>query len=389
MTDFDRIINRHGTNCLKYDGLKESFGCENLIPLWVADMDFESPEFIRKALRQVVDTPTLGYTIEHPRWRQAIVDWEKRRHDWEIRKDWITFIPGIVKGIALAVNFLTEPGDKILIQPPVYHPFRLVTIHNGRECVENPLKVNEEGLFEMDFDQLEQVIDGCKLMIVSNPHNPGGRVWSRETLEHLAKICHRHGVTVISDEIHCDLSFPGHRHHPFAGVCPEAAEISITFGSPSKAFNIPGLMSSWCVIPNETLRRRFFTKLMCTELDMPCLFQESAVVAAYEEGEQWLSDLLSYLNGNMDFVEQYLKENIPAIKPIRPQASFLVWLDCRQLGLEHDKLVDLFVNKAHLALNDGEMFGTGAKGYMRLNVGCPRAILKEALDNLKLAVSNI
>lgn len=389
MNDFDKIINRRGSGALKTDALQERYGRADLIPLWVADMDFESPSFIREALRRELEIPVLGYAMENPRWRDAIISWQLRRHQWDIERDWLTFIPGIVKGIALAVEFLTNPGDKVLIMPPVYHPFRLVTVLNGREAAECQMLTDDNGRFMIDFDKLEEQAPGCKLLIFANPHNPGGRVWTKEELQKVAEICHRHGVTVISDEIHCDLTLPDHKHIPFATVSPEAAKISITFGSPSKAFNIPGLASSFAVVPDEELRNRFYSRLAATELNDPCLLQQAAVVAAYEKGEEWLASLIDYIVGNIHFTNEYLKRNIPEIKAVVPEASYLIWLDCRELGLNHQELNSFFIDQAHLALNDGVMFGSGSEGFMRLNVGSPRAVIEKALDSLRAAVNNL
>ncbi len=387
--EFDSIIDRRGSGALKTDALRERFGRDDLIPLWVADMDFESPSFVREAVMREAANPVLGYAVEHPEWRHAIIDWQRRRHGWDINPEWISFIPGIVKGIALAVCFLTEPGDKVIIQPPVYHPFRFVTVDNGRVCVENPLIQNPDGTFGMDFDNLEKAAPGARLLILSNPHNPGGKVWSPETLRRLADICARHGITVISDEIHCDLTLPGHVHTPFATVSPEAARISITFGSPSKAFNIPGLASSWTVVPDDALRHRFFSRLEATELCAPCLGQQAAAAAAYLHGDKWLAEMLSYIEGNIDFIVSYIDAHIPGVKAVRPQASYLVWLDCRGLGLDHDALQSLFIDKARLALNDGEMFGAQGHGFMRLNAGSPRSVIQTALGRLAKAVKSL
>lgn len=388
--DFDRIIDRSGTNALKYSVLKERYGRDDLLPLWVADMDFETPDFITDALRKRLDHSLFGYTSVPAELWDTIAKWVEDHHAWKVKKEWITYIPGVMKGVGSAINVFVRPDEKIIIQPPVYYPFRLVPQGNGREVVYNPLKRVEGCGYEMDFDNLAKVADDkCRLLILSNPHNPAGICWSRDTLERLADFCHDRGIIVISDEIHSDLALFGNRHIPFATVSDKAASISITFGAPSKTFNTAGVVNSYAIVPDDTLRRRFFKWLDANELSEPNIFSIIAIIAAFSKGEEWRRQLLSYIEDNIRFVEDYLKENIPYIKAVRPQASFLVWLDCRELGLDHKGLIDLFVNRARLALNDGEMFGQGGQGYMRLNVGAPRALVKQALDRLLLAVSGL
>lgn len=386
--DFDKIVDRRGTGALKLDVLKERYGRADLTPLWVADMDFETPSFITDALKQRLEHSLFGYTVEPDDYRPAIIDWIRDHHGWEVRPEWLSYIPGIVKGIGMVVNVFVKPDEKVIIQPPVYHPFRLTPQGNGREVVYNPLIENPDGTYSMDFDNLEKVADpSCRLLILSNPHNPGGIVWDRETLEKLARFCSSRGIIVISDEIHCDMALYGHKHIPFASVSQEAASCSITFSAPTKTFNIAGIVSSWCVVPDEKLRTRFFGWLKANELDEPNMFAPIATVAALRNGEEWRREMLRYIEGNIDFVINWCAERIPQIKPLRPQASYLVWLDCRGLGLSHDDLIDLFVNKARLALNDGAMFGPGGDGFMRLNVASPRKLLEQALLQLEDAVA--
>lgn len=386
--DFDKIVDRRGTGALKLDVLKERYGRADLTPLWVADMDFETPSFITDALKQRLEHSLFGYTVEPDDYRPAIIDWIRDHHGWEVRPEWLSYIPGIVKGIGMVVNVFVKPDEKVIIQPPVYHPFRLTPQGNGREVVYNPLIENPDGTYSMDFDNLEKVADpSCRLLILSNPHNPGGIVWDRETLEKLARFCSSRGIIVISDEIHCDMALYGHKHIPFASVSQEAASCSITFSAPTKTFNIAGIVSSWCVVPDEKLRTRFFGWLKANELDEPNMFAPIATVAALRNGEEWRREMLRYIEGNIDFVINWCAERIPQIKPLRPQASYLVWLDCRGLGLAHDDLIDLFVNKARLALNDGAMFGPGGDGFMRLNVASPRKLLEQALLQLEDAVA--
>ena len=386
--DFDKIIDRKGTDCVKHDRLGDVFGETDLIPLWVADMDFETPEPIVEAMRKRLDHKVFGYGIPPADYWESIRDWLRDRHGWQVQTEWMTYIPGIVKGIGMVINALLDERDKVVIQPPVYHPFRLVPSRNRREVVSNPLLPCPDGSYAMDFNNLEEVLKdpACRLLILSNPHNPAGIVWSRETLERLAALCHRHGVLVISDEIHCDMALFGHRHVPFATVSPEAAEISLTFGAPSKTFNIAGIVSSYVVVPDDQLRSRFFSWLKANEFDVPDIFAPVATVAAYRHCEPWRRAMVAYIEDNVRFVESFCRDRLPEIRPLRPQASFLVWLDCRGLGLDHGPLNDLFVRQARLALNDGEMFNPGGEGFMRLNIGCPRAVLQEALERLEQAV---
>ena len=387
--NFDKIIDRSGTNALKYSVLKERYGRDDLLPLWVADLDFETPDFITDALRKRLEHSLFGYTTTPQELWTTIADWVYEHHGWKVREEWITYIPGVMKGVGSVVNVFVKPDEKVIIQPPVYYPFRLTPQGNEREVVFNPLKRVEGGSYEIDFDHLASVADeGCRLLILSNPHNPAGICWSRETLIRLADFCYERNIIVISDEIHCDLALFGNKHIPFATVSDKAAEISITFGAPSKTFNTAGIVNSYAIVPNDTLRRRFFKWLDANEFSEPPIFSTIAIIAAFREGEQWRRQLISYIEDNIRFVEDYLNKYIPGIKALRPQATFLVWLDCRELHLDHKGLVDLFVNKARLALNDGEMFGKGGEGYMRLNVGAPRAVLKKALDQLRQALES-
>lgn len=385
--DFDKVMDRRGTGAVKTDALGKVYGKDDLIPLWVADMDFETPDFIVEALKDRLRHPVFGYTVVPEDYWPAIKKWIADRHGWETECEWMTFIPGIVKGIGMAINALLGKDDKVIIQPPVYHPFRLIPQKNGREVVFNPLRALPDGNYEMDFENLESVCDErCRMLILSNPHNPAGIVWPRETLERLAEFCHNRGIIVISDEIHCDMALFGHKHIPFASVSEKAAECSITFGAPSKTFNIAGIVSSYAVVPDPKLRERFFKWLEASEMNAPHLFAPIATMAAFRYGEEWRQQMLRYIEGNIVFIEDFCRKNIPQIKPLRPQASFLVWLDCRELNLTHDQLNDLFVNKAGLALNDGEMFSPGGEGFMRLNVGTSRAILEESMEHLLSAI---
>ena len=390
--NFDKIIDRTGSGDLKHGVLKERWGRDDLLPLWVADMDFETPQFITDALRSRLDHSLFGYTVVPEELWTTIIKWIADHHNWLVERQWLTYIPGIVKGIGMAINVFVKNDEKVIIQTPVYHPFRLTPEGNGRKVVYNPLK-ETDGSYEMDFEQLAQVTDDkCRLLILSNPHNPAGICWDVDTLRRLAKFCYERNIIVISDEIHSDMAIFGHKHVPFASVSDEAAQVSITFGAPSKTFNIAGIVSSYAIVPNDTLRRRFYTWLEANELNDPPLFAPIATIAAYQQGEEWRRQMLSYLEENVLFVEDYCRDYLPGIKPWRPQASFLVWLDCRELGITHNELIHLFVDKAHLALNDGAMFfgdprhADDRNNFMRLNVAAPRSVLKTALEQLKSAL---
>lgn len=388
--DFDKVIDRRGTGALKYEVLRERYGSDDLLPLWVADMDFETPQFITEALRRRLDHSLFGYTVEPGDYWPTVARWIAGHHGWDVHREWMTYIPGIVKGIGMVINCFVSEDEKVIIQPPVYHPFRLTSEGNGRRVVCNPLRRQDDGSYVMDFENLEAVADEkCRLLILSNPHNPAGIVWDRETLVRLADFCRSRGILVISDEIHSDMALWGYRHTPFASVSDAAAACSITFGSPSKTFNIAGIVSSYAIVPDAGLRRRFFGWLKANELDEPTIFAPIATIAAFSKGEEWRRAMLRYVEANVDFVIDYCREHIPGIRPLRPQASFLVWLDCRALGLGHEALVDLFTRKARLALNDGEMFGPEGAGCMRLNVGTPRSVLVEALGRLSRAVAGL
>jgi len=386
--NFNEIIDRKGTNALKIDALKERYGRDDLIGLWVADMDFRTGDFITNAIIKQCKNGILGYTIPSENYYNSIIQWVEKRYNWKVQKEWLSYIPGIVKGIAFSIQRFTKPQDKIIIQPPVYHPFRLISSMHHRKVVTNPL-IEENGKYRMDLEGLKKIIDkDCKMLILSNPHNPIGIAWDKGTLEELADICYKKYILVISDEIHSDMTIFGHKHTPFAYVSPKAALNSITFMSPSKTFNLAGVVTSYSIIPDSEIRKNFHEYLHASELDEGSLFAYTATEAAYEKGLSWMNQMLKYIEGNILFVDKFFKENIPQIKVIIPEASFLLWLDCRALGLKQYELVFLFVNWARLALNNGVMFGVEGEGFMRMNIGAPRPILEQALRQLKDAINN-
>ncbi len=388
--DFDCVIDRSGTCATKYDGLVQMFGRRDVTPLWIADLDFAVCPDITEALRRRLEHPVLGYSAAPDSYWQSIIDWQRERHGFEISRDELSFVPGVVKGIALAVNYFTRPGDGIVIQPPVYHPFRMVIEGNGRRTVENPL-IAEGGSYRMDIEGLERVIAERhpRMMILCNPHNPVGIQWDADTLARVAAICRRAGVIVVSDEIHGDLMLHGRRHIPFAAVSDDAAAISVTLGAPSKTFNIPGLVSSWMVVKDDALRRDFYHWLEVNEFNAPVLISTIGAEAAYRHGGEWLGQMLAYVEENIDFVTRFLEEHVPGVRAVQPEASFLMWLDFRSLGLSQEELMRLMIEKAHLAMNDGAMFGSQGVGFLRLNVGTPRCVLRTALEHIRDAVAAV
>lgn len=386
--NFDEIIPRKNSDCLKYDKLQEMFGTDDALSMWIADMDFRTPPFVIEALRRRLDHEVLGYTFCSPKWKPAIQNWVSRHYGWEVKEEEIGFVGGIVPAISFAVQCFTAPGDKILIQPPVYHPYHHVVKDLGRTLVYNPLRL-VDGQFEIDFEDFESKIVGCKLFLLCNPHNPGGRVWNTDELVRVADICAKNGVIVISDEIHCDMALTGYKHTVFATVSEAAAQNSVTLMAASKTFNIAGLKSSYHIIQNEALRKQYSEYLTRSELDTAHLFATTAVAVAYNEGDEWLAQMLQYVEENIAFLDKYLKENMPKISFIRPQASYLVFLDARELGMPQERLVEFFLKEAKVAMNDGTMFGQEGAGFMRMNLGCPRATLQQALEQIKAAYDRL
>ena len=384
--NFDEIINRNGTDSVKWDGVEGRWGRNDLIPMWVADMDFRTAPFVIEALKKRLEHEVLGYTFACKEWAASIIHWLKERHGWSVTEEMLTFTPGIVRGLAFAIHCFTEKGDKVMVMPPVYHPFFLVAQKNEREVVFSPL-VLRDGQYYIDFDRFRRDVQGCKILILSNPHNPGGIVWKKDMLVRLAEICAKHHILVISDEIHAEMAYPQYTHHPFATVSEAAANCSITFMAPSKTFNIAGIVTSYSIIPNAGIREQFYSFMEAGEFGDGTIFAYTATEAAYTYGAEWLQQMRMYITENVRFVDDYLKANLPKIKAYPPQASFLIWLDCRDLKLSQPELVSLFEEKAGLLLNNGSMFGPGGEGFMRLNIGCPRSVLKTALEALKKAVN--
>jgi len=383
--DFDQVIDRRGTGSVMYDRCKEMFGREDILPLWVADMGFAAcPDITRALADRITGHPIYGYSVPLEDYWQSIIDWQRERNGLEFTVEECCFIGGIVNGFGLALNHFTRPGDRVVIQEPVYHPFKMLITANNRMVVNNGLKRTGDGFYEMDLEGLERIFkdEQPAMMVLCNPHNPIGIAWPAGVQQRVAELARQYGVVVFSDEIHGDLVLPGHSHTSFLTVSDDARAVGVVMGAPSKTFNIAGIVSSWCVIKNPELRKPFFHRLESNEQCSPNFLSMTATRAAYRHGGPWLEQCLAYIEGNIDAVVDYCREHIPGVRAIKPQASFLVWLDCTGLGLEHDALIDLFVNKARIGLNDGAMFGPSGSGFMRLNVAVPRSILMQAMQQL-------
>ena len=383
---FDQFIDRRNTQSQKWDGVLEMFGEENLIPMWIADMDFRPPQEVVEAVTKRAAHGIYGYVCRPKDYVDVIRKWLRERHGWEIEPEWLTHSPGVVPGLALAIWSLTEPGDKIVIQPPVYPPFARVITINDREKVENPL-IFKDGRFTMDFEDLEKHFQaGAKVLMLCSPHNPVGRVWDEGELKQLQDLVVKYDVTVLSDEIWADLVFPGFRHRPVASISEEMSQRTLTFMAPSKTFNIAGLYISNIIIPNAELREKFCGQLQRLNLTHINLFGMVASDAAYRCGADWLDQLLDYLKDNVEYVCQELPRITDKIKVVRSEGTYVLWLDCRGLGLPAEELNQFFIDEAGIVFNDGLAFGESGRGYQRMNIGCPRSIIKEALTRLAKAL---
>jgi cysteine-S-conjugate beta-lyase len=384
--NFDEIIDRHNTDAIKIERCKALFGTEDVLPLWVADMDFRTPNFIIDAVKKRCEHPIFGYSKYPSGMFPAMINWIKQLHDWDVQKHWIGFVPGIVSGIAFAIDAYTDKEDEIIVQPPVYYPFMDVIKKADRNLVYNQL-MEVDGRFEMDFDDLlSKITDKTRMMIISNPHNPGGRIWDAETLKRLADICYDRNILVISDEIHSDITLYGNKHVTYATVSEKAEKNSVTFIAPTKTFNMPGLVSSAYIIPDTKLRIKYATYLEKIEQTGGNIFAYAATQAAYEKGWEWRLEMLQYVEENIDYLIDFFKNNIPQIKPMKPEATYLLWLDCRGLGMETEELHKFFSLKAGIGLNKGTVFGPGGEYHLRLNAACPRSVLEKAMNQLLKAV---
>lgn len=387
--DFDSIIDRRGTSSVKWDYLDRVFKNTEVIPMWVADMDFTAPQPVIDTIVKRAQHGVYGYTEKPSSFYHSAAEWLKRRHGWNIDSRWITVCPGVVPTLNFCILALTEPGDRILLQSPVYPPFFASIRNNGRVLMDNPLKLQGDK-YVMDYEDLERKLsDGVKLMLLCSPHNPVGRVWSREELLKVGELCIKYDVAIVSDEIHSDLIFSGYRHTPMASLSEQLAERTITCIAPSKTFNIAGFGTSMTITSNENLKKKLDGYLNKLGVELTNLFGIAALEAAYNHGEEWLDQVLAYLEGNLDFLMDYLSRHIPQIKVSKPQGTYLVWLDCRSLGLKQKELMDFFIHKAQVGLNDGTPFSPEKEGFMRMNIACPRSVLKEGLERIRKAVDSL
>ncbi|TYC03001.1 MAG: pyridoxal phosphate-dependent aminotransferase [Kosmotoga sp.] len=386
--DFDNVIERKGTNCFKWDYVEEIFGESELLPMWVADMDFKSPEQVVKAIENRAKHGVFGYTARPDTLYNSIIDWLEKRFNWKVKKDWILFTPGVVPAIDLSIQAFTSTNDSVIIQPPVYHPFFGAVENNKRKLVGNPLKF-EDGKYRIDFEDLENKINsGTRMLILCSPHNPVGRVWDEDELSKLGFLAKKHGLLIISDEIHADIVYKPNKHTPFLNVDKRFEEFSIVCMAPSKTFNLAGLETSFVIVKNRLLREKFEEHIKKNSLWMTNIFGMVAAEAAYKFGEEWLDDLLNYLSGNIKYIESFVEERLPEVKFNRPEGTYLAWLDFRGLGLSDEELKKLLIKKGKIGLNYGPDFGEEGKGFQRLNFGCPRGLLKDGLERIETAINS-
>jgi cystathionine beta-lyase len=382
--DFDRIIDRNGTCSVKHDGRLTYFGTADVLPLWVADMDFAAPLAVTRALTNRAAHPVYGYSLYPESLFDALIAWLKKRHGWDVAREDILIVPGVVPSLYAAVMAFAKPGEGVIVQPPVYFPFFSAVTTNGRCLVENPLSL-VNGRYSMDFDHLEQCAqDGARLLLLCSPHNPVGRVWHHAELDQLLRLARRHDLTILSDEIHADLVYPGHQHTVLATLAT-ASDKLITAVAPSKTFNIPGLGLSALIVADPGLRGALHTVFASLHIGNTNPFSIAAFEAAYREGETWLDSLLSYLAGNRDFVRSYLASQLPVIRLVEPEGTYLLWLDCREMGMSDEQLREFFVKQAHVGMNPGTAFGQAGSGFMRLNIAAPRAVIIEAMARIAQA----
>ena len=386
--NFDEAPDRENTSCLKWDKREEVFGRADVIPMWIADMDFRTPPFIIEALRGRLDHDILGYSYRPDSYFESFINWVSALHRWEIHKEWIEFSPGVVPALNLCTHAYTSPGDEIIIQPPVYPPFFGAVNDHGRKLVFNQLVETAEG-FRMDFNGLRKAIrPNTRMLILSNPHNPVGRVWTRDELTELAEICSEKGIVILSDEIHSDLLLPGAKHVPLASVSEKAASVTVTCMAPSKTFNLAGLSTSSMIISDRGLMEKYRKTLVGLHMHLGNIFGNVASEAAYTHGREWLEQLMNYIEGNVDLVMDFCRDRLPVIRPVRPEATYMIWLDCRAMGMNGPELNRFFVDEAGVGMNEGTRFGPGGEGFMRMNLACPRATVLRALEQIENAIKN-
>jgi len=387
MWNFDEIINREGTDCIKYDWRSNVFGKADVIPMWVADMDFRTPSFITDAITERLKHEILGYSFRPDSYFDAFISWVSALHGWNISREWIEFSPGVVPALNMCTLAYSNAGDEIIIQPPVYTPFHGAVKDHGRKLLFNNLKETAGG-WVMDFEGLRKTITpATRLIIISNPHNPVGRAWQHAELAELVDICYTNGIVILSDEIHSDLILPGNVHVPLASVSDRAAAITVTCMAPSKTFNLAGLSTSSMIIPDEVLREKYRNVLVGLHLHLGNIFGNVASEAAYSKGSEWLSEMIRYIQGNVDLVMDYCHAHLPLIRPLKPEATYMMWLDCRQMGLSGKELHRFFIEKAGVGMNEGSAFGPGGEGFMRINLACPRSVVEKALKQIDRAIN--
>jgi cysteine-S-conjugate beta-lyase len=387
--NFDEPANREGTNCIKFDLRQETFGVKDVLPMWVADMDFNTPDFVVKSLQDRLNHEIYGYSYRSPEYFQSIIDWLNNRHHWKVEKEWISFCPGIVPALNFCTLAFTQPGDSIIVQPPVYFPFFSAVEAHGRKLIYNRL-IESEGRWVMDYDSLIASIDGkTKMIIISNPHNPVGRVWSPEELCKLADICMKNNILILSDEIHCDLILPGFTHTPFANISEEISSNTITCIAPSKTFNLAGLATSSVIISNPVHRKTFNRIVDNLHIGNGNIFGTIASISAYSYGHKWLDALIEYIDHNIDFVEDYCRKMIPEIVPVSPEATYMIWLDCRKFGMSGKELQNFFVHNAGIGMNEGSTFGPGGEGFMRMNIATTHQTIMNAMEKIEQAVAEL
>jgi cysteine-S-conjugate beta-lyase len=388
MYSFDDFIERRNTYSVKWDETERIFGVKDVLPMWVADMDFKAPAEVLEALLKRVEHGVFGYTSIPASLKQAVCDWMAGKHKWRINSKWLSFSTGVVPALATAIQAFTSPGDKIIVQTPVYYPFFQLVQKNNRELVLNPLQLTNEK-YKMNFTDLKEKIKGAKLLLLCNPHNPGGRVWSTEELARLGELCLEHNVIVVSDEIHSDLVFSGSRHTPFASISEEFAQISVTCIAPTKTFNLAGLQSAISIIPNRVLKKQFDNVQQRQGFFTLNTFAVIGTEAAYRHGEQWLNHLLKYIEGNVELTYSFIEKHLPKLKVMKPEATYLVWIDCRKLQKSDQELKQLLLQKGRIAVEPGNKFGESGSGFIRLNVACTRKTLQEALKRLATALAEL
>ncbi len=384
--NFDEIIDRTNTACYKYDLRDKFFKNPDVLPMWVADMDFRTPDFVMNAIKKRLDHEILGYSFHPDSQFQSIIDWVYLRHQWKVKKEWIGFTPGVVPALNFTVLTFTNPGDKIIIQTPVYFPFYSAVTDHDRQLILNPLKL-KNGRYSMDLENLKSQIDsGTKMLILCSPHNPTGNVWKKNELTELTEICLKNNILIISDEIHADIIYEGHKHIPTAMISDEVANQTITLMAPSKTFNFAGLSTSYFIASNKTLYDQMIKAVNKMHLGMGNIIGNIALEAAYREGNEWLAQLMKYLQGNVKFTKDFINSDMPALELIEPEATFLLWIDFRNTGLDDKTVRTLLVKDAQIGLSNGILFGKDGKGFQRINIGCPRSILEKGLRQIVRAI---